>query len=53
MSDKPCEGSTKLVPNDGMKEKALFEVAERSRAASDPQEARRLGDELGRLVFGE
>jgi hypothetical protein len=35
------------------KEKAFFDLAERFRAASDPQQARRLGDELGRLVFGE
>jgi hypothetical protein len=35
------------------KEKAFFELAERFRAASDPQQAQRLGDELGWLVFGE
>jgi hypothetical protein len=35
------------------KEKAFFELAERFRAASDPHQAKRLGDELGRLVFGE
>src|SRR5437899_12772553 len=35
------------------KEKAFFELAERFRAASDPEKAKRLGDELGRLVFGE
>ena len=35
------------------REKAFFELAERFRAASDPQQAKRLGDELGRLVFGE
>ena len=35
------------------KEKAFFELAGRFRAASDPQPAKRLGDELGRLVFGE
>jgi hypothetical protein len=33
------------------KEKAFFELAERFRAASDPEEAKRLGDELGLLVF--
>jgi hypothetical protein len=33
------------------KEKAFFELAERFRNASDPAEAKRLGDELGRLVF--
>jgi len=35
------------------KEKAFFELAERFRASSDATEAKRLGDELGRLVFGE
>jgi len=35
------------------KEKAFFELAERFRAASDPEQVKRLGDELGRLVFGE
>jgi hypothetical protein len=37
------------------KEKAFFALAGRFRAASDPQQerAKRLGDELGRLVFAE
>ncbi len=35
------------------KEKAFFDLAERFRAASDPEQAKHLGDELGRLVFGE
>jgi hypothetical protein len=35
------------------KEQAFFELAERFRAASDASEAKRLGDELGRFVFGE
>ena len=35
------------------REKEFFDLAERFRAASDPEQARRLGDELGRLVFGE
>jgi hypothetical protein len=35
------------------KEKAFFELAERYRAANDPEEAKQLGDQLGRLVFGE
>lgn len=35
------------------KEKAFFELAERLRAASDPEQIKRLGDELGRFVFGE
>ena len=35
------------------KEKAFFELAGRFRSTSDPEEAKQLGDELGRLVFGE
>jgi len=35
------------------KEKAFFQLAERFRAASDPEQVKRLGDELGRFVFGE
>lgn len=35
------------------KEEAFFEIAERFRAAKDPEEVKRLGDNLGRFVFGE
>lgn len=35
------------------RELAFFELAERFRTASDPEQVKRLGDELGRLVFGE
>jgi predicted transcriptional regulator len=35
------------------KERAFFELAERFRAASDPEQVRHLGDELGHFVFGE
>jgi hypothetical protein len=35
------------------KEQEFFELAERFRASDDPTEAKRLGDELGRMVFGE
>lgn len=34
------------------KQQEFFELAERFRNASDPEEVKRLGDELGRLVFG-
>jgi len=34
------------------KEKAFYDLAGRFRAATDPREAERLGDELGRMVFG-
>jgi hypothetical protein len=32
---------------------AAVKLAERFRAASDPEQVKRLGDELGRFVFGE
>ncbi len=34
------------------KEQAFFQLAERFRAADDSAEVKRLGDELGRFVFG-
>jgi len=35
------------------KQKAFVELAERFRAENDPEQVKRLGDELGRFVFGE
>jgi hypothetical protein len=35
------------------KERAFFELVERFRASQDPEEVKRLGDELGQFVFGE
>jgi predicted DNA-binding ribbon-helix-helix protein len=35
------------------KEKAFSELAERFRTASDSEQVKQLGDELGRFVFGE
>jgi hypothetical protein len=34
------------------KQQQFFDLAERFRNATDPDEAKRLGDELGRMVFG-
>jgi hypothetical protein len=34
------------------KEKEFYELAERFRKERDPEAAKRLGDELGRMVFG-
>jgi len=34
------------------KEAAFFELAKRFRDSNDPEETKRLGDELGRMVFG-
>ena len=35
------------------KEKDFLELAERFRAAKDPEQVKRLGDQMGRMVFGE
>ncbi len=35
------------------KEKAFFELAGRFRQTEDPDEAARLGDELGKMAFGK
>jgi len=35
------------------REKDFFRLAEEFRGAKDPQEVKRLGDEMGRFVFGE
>jgi hypothetical protein len=35
------------------KEREFFDLAERFRSASEPEQVKHLGDELGRFVFGE
>ena len=35
------------------KQKEFFDLAGRFRAASDPKDVARLGDDLGRMVFGD
>jgi hypothetical protein len=35
------------------KERAFFALAERFRAATDPEEIKQLGDEMGLFIFGE
>jgi hypothetical protein len=35
------------------KEKTFFQLAERFRAASDPEQVKQLGNQLGLFVFGE
>ncbi|MGA2131523.1 MAG: hypothetical protein ABSH50_04335 [Bryobacteraceae bacterium] len=34
------------------KQQEFFDLAERFRNANDPEEVKRLGDQMGRLVFG-
>ena len=35
------------------REKEFFRLAEEFRGAQDPEEIKRLGDEMGRFVFGD
>jgi len=34
------------------KQQEFFDLAERFRNATDPEEVKRLGDQMGRMVFG-
>ena len=34
------------------KQRQFFELAERFRNATDPEEVKRLGEQMGRMVFG-
>jgi hypothetical protein len=43
----------KKIENKPEEEKTFFQLAERFRAASDPEQVKQLGDQLGRFVFGE
>jgi hypothetical protein len=40
------------IESQKQKEEAFFQLTERFRAATDPNEVERLGDQLGKLVFG-
>jgi hypothetical protein len=35
------------------KQQAFFDLAKRFRSATDPEEVKRLGDQMGRMVFGD
>ena len=35
------------------REKAFFDLAERFRTEKDPEQVKRLGNELGRMLFGD
>jgi hypothetical protein len=35
------------------KHREFFDLAERFRAAANPEDVRRLGDQMGRMVFGD
>ncbi|MBY0508131.1 MAG: hypothetical protein K2X03_29730 [Bryobacteraceae bacterium] len=40
------------IETEKRKQQDFFELAERFREAKDPDSVKRLGDELGRMVFG-
>ena len=40
------------MESDKRKQQEFFDLAERFRTATDPEEVRRLGDQMGRMVFG-
>ena len=40
------------IEADQRKQQEFFEVAERFRSATDPKEVKRLGEQMGRMVFG-
>jgi hypothetical protein len=39
------------IDSEKRKQREFFELAERFRTATDPKEVKRLGDQLGRMVF--
>jgi predicted DNA-binding ribbon-helix-helix protein len=41
------------IEGEKRKQQEFFRLAERFRNATNPAEAKRLGDELGRMVFGD
>jgi predicted DNA-binding ribbon-helix-helix protein len=41
------------IEGEKRKQQEFFRLAERFRNATEPAEAKRLGDELGRMVFGD
>ena len=41
------------IEADKRKQQEFFDLAERFRAATDPEEIKRLGDQMGRMVFGD
>lgn len=40
------------IEAEARKQNEFFELAERFRSATDPNEIKRLGDQMGKMVFG-
>jgi hypothetical protein len=48
------KGTASAVPNSAdQEERAFFAVVERLQTADDPTQVKRLGEKLGRFIFGE
>jgi len=43
---------TNGIESEKRKQQEFFDLAERFRSATDPEEVKHLGDEMGRMVFG-
>jgi len=43
---------TNGIEGEKRKQQEFFDLAERFRSATDPEEVKHLGDEMGRMVFG-
>jgi hypothetical protein len=41
------------IEAEGRKQREFFELAERFRNATNPEEVKRLGDQMGRMIFGD
>ena len=41
------------IEAENRRQQEFFDLAERFRNATDPEEAKRLGDKLGQMVFGD
>ncbi len=41
------------IKTEKQKEKEFFEIAKRFRNSTDPKEVKRLGDQMGRMIFGD
>ena len=38
---------------EGRKQQEFLDLAQRFRSATNPQEVKRLGDQMGRMIFGD
>ena len=48
----PVEPIESGIEAEKRKQREFFRLAERFRTVTDPEEVKRLGDQMGRMVFG-